>query len=136
VPKAGLNWHDLAIDGYDEDSELSTGVSFGKQELRSLTTVLGVSLRNAVASRVHFYIDGQFNYELNDDDRNITITPNGAPVSYKSSLYQADKEYFSVDAGFNVRVASSVLLQLGVQGARGRDDMESTTAYIGTAIEF
>lgn len=135
-PKLGLAWQALTIDGYREDSDLSTGMSFGKQQLNSLTAQLGVSLRNAVSSRVHFYLDGQFNYELDEDHRRITVTPNGAPVSYRAGLYLADREYFSGDVGIVVGLTDSLRLQAGINGSSGRDNMDAVNSYVGAMMDF
>lgn len=136
VPRAGLNYQTLDIDDYSEDTTLSTGAHFGDQELDSLNGAVGLTLRSRVAESIHFYIDGQFNYEFKNDNRTFTITPNGAPISYTSELHEAERDYFSFDVGVDFRVANSLLLQAGANGTTGRGDLERTTFFIGTTIEM
>jgi outer membrane lipase/esterase len=136
IPVVGLEYQSLEIDGYTESSGLSTAANFGEQELDSLTGSLGATFTANVGDSLHFYISGEYRYEFNDDERELSITPRGAPVAYRSELYQADRNYFNYAAGLYYRLSDSLVLQTAVRGIAERGDLEQASVFLGVSLEM
>lgn len=135
-PHVGLDYQKVRIDSYREREAQSTAARFGSQKLDSLVASLGVSLSNSTAASLHYFIQAQYNYDFEDDDRHIRLLPYGAPVSYRSDLYLADDEYFTYGAGLSLRLNPSVRVEAGVSGTSGRDELERDTYYLGLSLQM
>lgn len=133
-PRLGLDYQNLRVDGYREREDQSTATAFSSQALDSLTGIVGVSLSNPKSATFHYYLDVQYNYEFEDDDRRLRIRPNGAPISYTSDLYLADDEYVSYDLSLSLRIGPTARIQTGVSGNSGRDELEREIYYLGITL--
>ncbi|GAB1256619.1 autotransporter outer membrane beta-barrel domain-containing protein [Aurantivibrio plasticivorans] len=136
VPRIGLDFQSIDIDGYSESDSLSTGATFGSQKLKSLNVQLGMSVQALFTDSFQLYADLQLNNELKDDERRISVTPNGAPISYRSALYIADDQYLTAEFGGAFSLGKSIALNAGVRSVSGRDDTSATLYFVGAEYNF
>jgi outer membrane lipase/esterase len=126
----------VKLDGYTEDSSQSTAARFGNQELESLTGRIGLMATSDRETPVRVLARVSYERELESDDRLISITPSGAPITYTSSLGSADRDYVSFNLTVAGQIASNLGVQAGVRGEVERDDTDVVTSFAGLSFRF
>jgi outer membrane lipase/esterase len=135
-PEAAITYERLEIDGYVEDSTLSTAATFGEQSVESVTGRAGIGF--ATGPELGVRIAGRFSYEteLDGEEREISITPAGAPIDYTSRIFTAEDDYMSTAVSVDGPITSRISLRGGLRAEFGRADFDSVTGYGGVAIAF
>lgn len=136
IPTVGLQLQRLEIDGYSENTNLSTAASFGEQTLDNLTGLLGATFTADATDSLHFYISGEYHYQFNKDKRELSITPRGAPVPFTSELFLADRKYFNFAVGLDYRLSESAVLQAAVRGNTERAQLERANVLLGISLSM
>ncbi len=135
-PELAVQYDRVRLAGYAETGALSTAVTFGKQEVESLTGRFGAVLRTVPGEPVRFFARAGYEREFKDDPRTLTITPTGAPISFTSIVDRADRSYMSYAMDVDGVVAGQLSLRAGVAGYALRDDRDSVTAFAGLSAAF
>ncbi|MGQ9426604.1 autotransporter domain-containing protein [Gilvimarinus sp. F26214L] len=135
VPRMGAIFENLKVDGFHEDQALSTSARFSSQELHSLRGLAGIELNARIIDSLRIYVEAQFNYEFKDEERKLTLLPYGAPVSYRTELYQPERGYVRYDAGLEVQLSPGARLRAGVSGG-DREHLERTAAFLGVSLQL
>jgi outer membrane lipase/esterase len=135
-PEAGLTYEKVELDGYSEDSDLSTAATFGDQRLKNLTGRIGLAATSAPGAAARVLARVSYEHEFNDDDRRFSITPVGAPISYTSEIRSADEGYLSYAMAVDGDLSPGVTVRGGVRGQLGRSDFDSLTSFVGLSIGF
>ncbi|MCW8194851.1 autotransporter domain-containing protein [Proteobacteria bacterium 005FR1] len=135
-PVVGLQYQELEVDGYREDSTRSTAATFGDQSLDSLTGSLGATFIAELSDQWRLFITAEYRHEFNDDERELTITPSGAPISYTSELYLAERDYFSYGVELDYRLSDAAMVETGIKGNADRGDLERAAIYVGVRVEL
>ncbi|MBV1877179.1 MAG: autotransporter domain-containing protein [Pseudomonadales bacterium] len=133
-PDLSLSYETIDVDGYAEGSSLSTDVVFGSQDVQSMIGSLGFLIRNSSQGKVNYYFRVGYETELKDDDRELTITPFGAPVSYTTEIFEADDSFYSYEGGISIQAFDKVRLSLGLSGFSGREDLDGYSVFAGATV--
>jgi outer membrane lipase/esterase len=135
-PDAGLTYEKVKLDGYSEDSSLSTAASFGDQRLKNLTGRIGLAATSAPGAAARVLARVSYEHEFRDDDRHFSITPVGAPISYTSRIRSADGDYVSYAMAVDGDLGPGFTVRAGVRGQVGRSHFDSLTSFVGLSVGF
>jgi outer membrane lipase/esterase len=135
-PEAGLTYERVEIDGYSEDSTQSTAAVFGDQDFETLTGRVGIRASTSGEGAVRLVTRVSYERELENDDRTITITPSGAPITYTAGLRGSDRDYVSYGLNLAGEIAPRLTVQAGVRGELGRRGIDVVTSSAGVAFRF
>ncbi|MDP8912568.1 MAG: autotransporter domain-containing protein [Pseudomonadota bacterium] len=135
-PDIGVTYEKVEIDGYAEDGALSTAATFGEQELDSLTGRIGLAATTRPGAPLRVTARVSYEREFGSDEREFTITPVGAPVSYTSRIFTADDDYVSYGLALDGRLSAGLSLRAGVRGNVGRANFDTLTSFAGLSLGF
>jgi outer membrane lipase/esterase len=135
-PDLAAQWERIRLDGYAEDNLSSTTASFSDQRVESLTGRFGAVARSVPGQPVRFFARAGYEREFDDDSRNFSITPTGAPIAFRTGVERADRSYLSYAMSVDGQVVGPLSLRAGVAGHALRDDRDSITAFAGLSAAF
>lgn len=135
-PDVAIQYEKLTIDGYTENGASSTDVAFGRQEIKGWTGRAGLVARSMPGSAVGFFARADYERNLSNDPRLFTIAPVGAPISYRTNVTKADRDYLSLGMGVDGQLTGALSARAGVTGYALRDDRDSVTAFAGLSMAF
>ncbi len=133
-PDVSFTYQFVDVDGYSESLTQSTEVDFGDQDIESLTGSFGLLLRNTSEDYVSCYLRLAYETELKNDDRRITVTPFGAPISYTTEIFEADDSFYTFEGGISIKAFGDARARIGFNGVSGREDLDGFSAFAGLTI--
>ncbi|MEM6626973.1 MAG: autotransporter domain-containing protein [Pseudomonadota bacterium] len=133
-PVGGLSFNKIEIGGYT-DGDNSTAFRFGGQTLETYRAFLGAEFSGS-AGGFEPYLRAVYSMDLKDDERTITVTPDEAPISFKTDALTLEPDVFDVRAGLGVTLADSIRLDVNAGGVFGRDDADAYDANITLSVPF
>lgn len=136
-PIVGLRYDSVRLDGYAEAGDRSTQITFGGQELETLTASLGLSVRKVASdAMVRPFAQISYDTELLGHAPMISITPHGAPVSFTSRAYQADGDYLSYSLGAEATISPQATVIAGVGGVAARESLDAFAGFVSLRVKF
>jgi outer membrane lipase/esterase len=135
-PDIGISYEKVEIDGYAEEGAFSTAATFGEQELDSLTGRVGLAATTAPGAPLRVTARVSYEHEFGSDEREFTITPVDAPISYTSRIFTADDKYVSYGLAVDGRLSAGLSLRAGLRGNVGRATFDNLTSYAGLSLGF
>jgi len=135
-PDVAVQYERLKIDGFADREAFSTSATFGRQRLESLTGRFGIVGRSLPGEPVRFFARAGYEREFEDDVRNLTITPLGAPISFTTPVTRADRDYASYALSVDGQVFGPLSVSAGVSGTALRRDRDQVTAFAGLSAAF
>ncbi|MBS0334893.1 MAG: autotransporter domain-containing protein [Proteobacteria bacterium] len=137
TPKVGLRYDHGRIAGYAEAGDDVTQITFGSQKLETLVASVGVRIQPSdAAAQVRPYLEAAYNADLLNQDRQILLVENGAPVPWTSRIDTPDAAYATFGAGVSMRLPKRLELTAGVQAVADRGPLNETTGFIGLSSRF
>jgi len=134
--QGALSYEQAEVDGYSEDEELSTAAEFGDQELQSTLGSIGFFAQVVGQGTFGYFAQANYMHEFNDDSRDITMTPFGAPMSFTSLIQSTDDDYLSYDLAITIDLNQAISLRTGVSGYAFRGELDSNTILVGVTISL
>lgn len=128
MPFVGLRYDHMSIDGYTELDARSSALTFGDQSLKSLIGSAGVRFA-AADPRASFQPSLEISYsdDLLNEQPDVTILPNGAPVAYAANGVVLHDEAIDIKVGlvhrFDERLSVGVDFRSRQAGVGGMDEM-------------
>lgn len=136
-PIASLRYESIRLDGYAEAGQRSTQIAFGGQELETLTASLGVSVQSvATQAAVRPFARISWETELLDHTPTISLTPQGAPVSFTSRTGPVDGDYLSYSLGTEVEIAPQASIMAGLSGVAARQSVNAVAGFVSLRLAF
>ncbi|MDA8870360.1 autotransporter domain-containing protein [Rhizobiaceae bacterium] len=144
-PTAGIGYDRIEVDSFRDRggaTALSTDIAFGSQDLDAVTGRIGVfasgDLGETAVGAVSFHasVSLEHDFDGGGSDRDLTITPEGAPISFTRRLREADDTYMSFEGDLTVAVREGLDVTAGVSGFAFRDDSTSVTGKVGLSLTF
>lgn len=137
TPKVALRYDHGRIAGYAEAGDDVTQLTFGSQKLETLVALLGVRVQPSdPAARVRPYVEAAYNQDLLNQDRQMLLVENGAPVPWTSRIDTPDAAYATFGAGVTLRLPKRLELTAGVQAVADRGPLNETTGFIALSSRF
>lgn len=135
-PLAGLRYEKVTVDAYAEAGDRSSQMRFDRQTVETLTASLGGELSLQTAWGLRPYVRASYDIDLLDQDRWITVTPNGAPVPFTTAAYAPGRAHVTYEGGVDVALGDRSQVALGVRGLAGDEDLARTTGFVGVRLSF
>ena len=129
-PNAKITYERVKIDGYDEEFGAAS-LSYGSSEIDSERLSLGLAAfyRPAVASEWVFSLRGSLEYELNDDDVEVTFGPDQQRLSTLSSA-RPDGSFGYISGSINREIGKAGTLSLNASTVVGLEDTSGYTVGV------
>jgi outer membrane lipase/esterase len=127
-PYVALSHTDVALDGYQEAETTSTAMTFGDQDYIATVLSAGLEAVSPPGQAVQARLRVAYATDLRSDDRRITLTPAGAPISWTTDALTPDPHYVEVSASLSVPLGARTEIGIGVEGRFDRADMDDVQA--------
>ena len=132
-PMVRLNYEDIKIDGYAEQSTSSTAMTFDKQTRHGLTAALGYQTRATLGAWTPY---AQLNYEF-DGTRGNDVR------AHLTSMYGSfttpaleTRDGLRAQVGTGVRIGNATQLNLNVGSTLGKNSGKELSANLGLDAHF
>jgi len=135
-PLMGMRYERVEVGAYAEAGQRSSQITFGDQAAEQLRVSLGTEVTWRSDRRVQPFVRATYEADVLDKTRWLSITPQGAPVPFRTSVDSLDGEYvaYAVGARFDVRPSWRVAAE--VTGTAGRGEGNAPTVRVGVQGRF
>ena len=142
-PSVAIGYSNVSIDAFADRAgalPTSTDIAFGGQDAESLTGRIGLFAAGQVgeteAGLVRLHARVSYEHDFLGGNRAITITPQGAPVSFTTPLRERDDDYLSFEVNVAVPVRANMEFRAGASGDVFRSGETNLAAKAGFSISF
>ncbi|WP_031551286.1 autotransporter domain-containing protein [Parvularcula oceani] len=135
-PLVGISYVDVQMDGYAEESGTATAIAFSDTDFSATRGYAGIEARGGLLGVEPYLRVAYFENLGDDDERLITVTPEGAPVSFTTGAYTADDSYVGFEGGVSFEPVGGIGLAFGVSGQAEREDIDRLSATARLSFTF
>ncbi len=132
----GVDYTKVDMDAYTEQGPAATSIGFGDQDFEALHVYGGAELTVPLSAGLRPFARVVYRSDVLDNDRMITIRPNGAPMAYTGGAPLADNDYVAYRAGIEWDLPSDAMLEASVEGMTARDDFDELSGGIRVTVPF
>lgn len=140
-PYARFNYYALQVDPYSEKGGSGWAMRVSEQNVRSLTTSLGVQFSRAFSlpwGIVVPQVYGEWHHQYKDNARNISASFVGDPAAQQFSVVTTGptRNYGTVGARIAASFAHNISAYLGYDALVGYQNVDSHRVMVGGRLEF
>ncbi|HEX7814696.1 autotransporter outer membrane beta-barrel domain-containing protein [Dyella sp.] len=138
-PFANLDWETVKLDGYTENGQDSTAMTFNSQHRDSLISTLGWRLQgNFGSGNITWspYAELAWNHDTKADPREVTAGLVSMPGQFSIIGYTPDKSWGTADIGVNAKFSDNVSAWVGYSGRFKDDSQKYNSLNLGVRFGF
>lgn len=141
-PFARANYQELIIDSYRENNVAAWAMGFGKQNISTLPTTVGLRLNHAFSTSwgvLQPQILGAWNHEFSDNQHRIQVqylNSNNINNNFSVLAQNPDRDYFTVGASLVATLPHNVSVFASYNTILGYQDLSSHRVVFGGRINF
>lgn len=138
-PYADLTWQHIEVDGYNENGNDATAMTFGKQDRHSLIGTLGwqLSANLQVGSAVlHPYARVAWNHDNDADPQNVTAGLVSMPGTFALPGFAPDKNWGSAGVGLAADFTPAFSGWIGYDGRFSDSSQRVDSLNVGAKFRF
>ena len=138
-PFANVEWQTVKLDGYSEDGQDSTAMTFGSQHRDSLVSTLGWRLQgdwNSGSTTWSPYAEVAWNHDTKADPRQVDAGLVSMPGTFSLYGYSPDKTWGTADIGINAKFTENFSAWLGYSGRFKDDSQKYNSVNLGLRYGF
>lgn len=116
----GFDYLDIDIDGYQESEGTAGGglaLRYGKQDTRSLQSIIGIMLRHATSTGFGVFIPYagvEWRHEFDNESQSLeysyAFAVPGSNIQFRSPTDEPDEDFFELTLGLSTQLANNLFL--------------------------
>lgn len=138
-PFANLGWQSIQVDGFSEDGNDATAMTFGRQDRHALIGTLGWQLTgnlSAGSAKLHPYLRAAWNRDNDADARDVTAGLVSMSGTFALPGYAPDKSWGSVGVGLSADFTPNFSGWIGYNGRFSDSSQRLDSLNIGAKFSF
>jgi outer membrane lipase/esterase len=138
-PFADLTWQHIHVDGYNENGNDATTMTFGEQDRHAMIGTLGWQLSanlQAGSATLHPYARVAWNHDSDADPRDVTAGLVSMPGMFALPGFAPDRNWGSAGVGLAADFTSNFSGWIGYDGRFSDSSQHLSSLNIGAKIRF
>ena len=138
-PFADIAWQHIHVDGYNENGNDATAMTFGRQDRHALIGTLGWQLAanlQAGGATLHPYARVAWNHDSDADPRDVTAGLVGMPGTFALPGFVPDSNWGSAGVGLAADFTPSFSGWIGYDGRFSDSSQRVNSVNIGAKLRF
>ena len=138
-PFADIAWQHIHVDGYNENGNDATAMTFGRQDRHALIGTLGWQLAanlQAGGATLHPYARVAWNHDSDADPRDVTAGLVGMPGTFALPGFVPDSDWGSAGVGLAADFTPSFSGWIGYDGRFSDSSQRVNSVNIGAKLRF